>query len=187
MTCTSRNEITRLQNFSIDVIINIIFIIIGVIVTCTSLWWSLLFHYLVLTFTLYTSAMQYWSCFTVWVQYALSSQIFPVYVFHSGGIPLLVFLLHLYFQLKFCFLREANLESWDWIPHEHNSHGWLRLQHLTVNDFNACEKDFKLSWQEKCLSLSHHFSQWQAHSRSAINFVINEIVQGRVQVNIYTM
>lgn len=74
MTCTSYNEITRLQNFSINIIINIIFIAISVIVTCTSLCWSLLTTWYI--FSHYTSAMQYWSRFRTWVQYALSSQSF---------------------------------------------------------------------------------------------------------------
>lgn len=37
--------------------------------------------------------------------------------------------------------------------HSYNFHGWLHLQYLIVNDFIACEKDYKLSGQEKCSSL----------------------------------
>lgn len=50
---------------------------------------------------------------------------------------------------------------------------WLWMTLLPVRKTISCQgkKSVRL--------FSHHFSRWQAHSRSAINFVINETVQGR--------
>lgn len=61
----------------------------------------------------------------------------------------------------------------------YNFHGWLTCNTWLWMTLLPVRKTISCQGKKSVRLFSHRFSQWQAHSRSAINFIINETVQGR--------